>query len=63
MAKAYILTEADFERLKLMVDRDPRHGTQGGSSAVLSRAEQDAHAQAHRFFNYQIHEWISEVTK
>lgn len=59
--KAIILSDADVELLLAMVDRNPRHGTQGGSSAVLSDTEERAHAAAHRFYNYQVREWLSKV--
>lgn len=59
--KAYILSEADFELLTTSVDRDPRHGQRGGSSAVLSEIEQQAHDKAHRFYNYQVRTWIEKV--
>jgi hypothetical protein len=44
-----------------MVDRNPRHGQRGGSSAVLSETEERAHDVAHRFYNYQVRRWIDEV--
>lgn len=63
MAKVYILTEADFEKLRLMVDRNPKHGTRGGSSAALNAKDEEAHKRAHRFYNYQVCTWIEEVKK
>lgn len=59
----YMLTDADFERLLLMIDRDPRNGYSGGSSSVLSEAEAMQHHDAHRFFNYQIRTWLDSVKK
>lgn len=59
--KAYILTEKDFEALLAALDRDPKWGSCGGSSAVLSAAEREAHDEAHAFFNYQIRRWIDGV--
>jgi hypothetical protein len=59
--KAYILTEKDFEDLLTAIDRDPKWGTQGGSSGVLSKAEEAAHEGAHRFYNYQLRTWINKV--
>jgi hypothetical protein len=61
--KAYILTEADFEKLLLMVDRDPKHGQTGGSSdaSVRDRENAQAHEKAHRFYNYQVRTWIDQV--
>jgi hypothetical protein len=63
--KAYILSEADFERLLLMIDRDPKHGRDGGSSqsSVRDAREEQAHDQAHRFYNYQVRKWLDEVRK
>lgn len=63
--KAFILTEADLSRLLLMVDRDPKHGANGGSSdsPVRDRVENEAHDKAHRFYNYQVRKWIDEVSK
>jgi len=59
--RVYLLTDDDFERLFLMVDRDPTHGSQGGSSDVLSDAEQRAHDKAHRFLNYQVRTWADKM--
>lgn len=61
MAKAYILTEADFDALFAAVDRDPRRGESGGSSAALSDEERRAHDKAHRWFNYQVRAWADKV--
>lgn len=63
--KAYILNEADFERLLLMIDRDPKHGVQGGSSdsSVRDAAANRLYAEVHRFYNYQLRRWIDEVMK
>lgn len=59
--KVFLLKESDFEKLLLMIDRDPRNGYTGGSSQVLSLDEERAHNEAHRFFNYQIRTWIDSV--
>lgn len=61
--KVYLLHESDIERLRTLIDRDPKHGYEGGSSTVLSEMERRAHDEAHRFYNYQICRWIDEVTK
>lgn len=60
--KVFVLKQEDFNRLNVMIDRDPSHGPDGGSSRVLSETEQQAHAEAHRFFNYQVRTWIASVT-
>lgn len=61
MSKVYLITDADIERLKTMLTADPRHGTGGGSSHALSKAEEQAHQDAHRFFWYHVHRWLDEV--
>jgi hypothetical protein len=61
VSKVYLLTDGDFDLLFAEVDRDPSHGTRGGSSDVLTETEKEAHAQAHRFFNYVIRCWASKV--
>lgn len=60
--KAFILTEADLERLILRIDRNPQHGTTGGSSRGTPTPEQlMVENAAHRFYNYQVRTWIDEV--
>lgn len=59
--KVFVLKQEDFDRLNAAIDRDPRWGQTGGSSVVLSEAEQKAHADAHRFFNYVVRTWIASV--
>jgi hypothetical protein len=59
--KVYLLTEKDFERLTLEIDRDPEHGEKGGSSANVTPEERYDHQKAHRFFNYVIRRWIASV--
>ncbi len=59
--KAYILTEKDLDNLVLRIDRNPKHGTEGGSRVALSEQERKAHDEAHRFFNFQVRRWIDEV--
>jgi hypothetical protein len=59
--KVFILTEEDFANLLMAVDRNPNHGERGGSSQVLSQAEEDAHDKAHRFYNYQVRTWVSRM--
>lgn len=62
--KAYILTEKDFELLLTLIDRDPMHGRDGGSSrGDLTPQEQQIWGDAHRFYNYQVRKWVDEVQK
>lgn len=61
--KAYILRDSDFETLLLKLDRDPKHGSQGGSSNASARDPESEriYEEAHRFYNYQIRTWIAGV--
>ena len=63
--KAYILTEKDFEELLLRIDRDPKHGSKGGSScaSVRDSATERIYDEVHRFYNYQLRTWIDSVQK
>lgn len=61
--KIYLIKQEDLDRLMAFVDRAPEHGYGGGSSRVLSPVEQEAHGEAHSFFNLQIRRWITEVSK
>ena len=61
--RAYILKEQDFARLLAEIDRDPRWGTRGGTSDVLSPVQQQAHKDAHQFYNYVVRKWIDTVKK
>ena len=61
MAKVYLLTQDDIDLLKTLIDRDPDHGLQGGSSQ--HGADREAHREAHRFYNYQVQSWIAKVTR
>lgn len=63
--KCYILTEEDFDRLKLMIDRDPEFGTHGGSSdsSINDPGKRLVYSEAPRFYNYQVYKWIDEVSK
>jgi hypothetical protein len=63
MAKVYLLTETDFERLLLNIDRDPHHGDNGGSSRVLTEQESSVHKETHKRFNYWVRVWIDSVKK
>lgn len=61
--RVYIIKDSDFEALQSAIDRDPKNGTQGGSSQVLSDDEQRAHDRAHRFFNYQVVTWMQRMKR
>lgn len=59
------ITQGDIDRLKAYVDRDPQHGYEGGSSdaSVNDDHNRRIYGAAHKFYNYQIHKWLSEVTR
>lgn len=61
--KVYQLTDKDFELLLTIIDRDPQHGRDGGSSVSLTDEEMEVYREAHRFYNYQIRKWIDGVCK
>lgn len=61
--KVYVLTQSDIDELLLSIDRNPRHGPNGGSSIVLSESEQRYYDESHRFYNYQVRRWVERVTK
>lgn len=57
MAKVYLLSEADFERLRLRLRQDPAPGF---SQTPEQRA---AHNEALRHLVYVTENWITEVQK
>lgn len=57
--KVYMLTEADFERLLLRIGQDPRPRIPAQSPHNADH--RDLIEQAHRFYNYEIHTWLSAV--
>lgn len=63
--KAFILKQDDFDKLLLMIDRDPKHGQSGGSSqsSVRDPEANRLYDEVHRFYNYQLRKWIDEVTR
>lgn len=61
--KVYLIREEDITHLLTLVDRNPSHGSQGGSSAVLTDVEKQAHDKAHRFYNYQVIRWIEGIKR
>ncbi len=56
--KAYILTEADFERLRLRLAKDPHRGL-----VRIDEAHRVAHNDALRKLTYEVESWISEVKR
>lgn len=61
--KAFIITQADIDLLLTKIDRDPRHGADGGSSQTVDKEEQRAFNEAHRFYNYQVRTWVNSISK
>lgn len=61
--KVYLIKEADLERLFLMVDRDPKRGAKGGSSAVFSKEQEEMFDEVCRFYNYQVRTWADQIKK
>jgi len=59
--KVYLVKDVDFEKLLSEIDRNPKHGKDGGSSQVFSSEEGEAFQKAHRFYNYVIRKWIQQV--
>ena len=59
--KVYIINENDINQLLLAIDRDPAYGTRGGSSAVLSERDRYIYDEAHRFYNYQVRNWVERI--
>ncbi len=58
MAKAYILTEADFERLRLRLGQDQNRGL-----IRIDEAKRALFNEAHRGLVYEVETWIAEVQK
>ena len=61
--KIYQITDKDIKALLAAIDRNPVHGMEGGGSTVLNNAELEAHNKAHRFYNYQVVNWVQEISK
>jgi PHD/YefM family antitoxin component YafN of YafNO toxin-antitoxin module len=59
----YLVSEDDFAKLLAMLEVDPRRDPANGVGGprVMSELEQGYQNTAHRFYNYQIHEWIRAV--
>lgn len=56
--KAYILSEADFERLRLALREVPPNGV-----GVMSEAEKRAYDDMYRRFNFIVHRWEDEAKR
>ncbi len=54
MAKAYILTDADFRELMLSLHRDATRGR------GVTKEQEQALDDAYRFYNYHICGWVSK---
>lgn len=65
MSKVFMLTQANLDDLLTRIDRDPQHGFNGGSSdaSVNDPGRREVYDAAHRFYNYQIRQWLDEVSK
>lgn len=65
MSKQFVLTQADLDRLTTLLDRDPQHGHNGGSSndSVNDADHRRIYSEAHRFYNHQVRKWIDEVSR
>ncbi len=59
--KCFLLSEEDFELLSTLVDRDPAHGHDGGSSQSITEEERMVYSKVHRFYNYQVRTWIRQM--
>ena len=60
--KVFLVWQIDLDLLLTMIDRDPKHGKNGGSSQVQTKEEEQAFATAHRFYNYQVRTWIERMS-
>lgn len=60
--KVYIIKDSDIETLREKLKRDPRQ-INGNTKTPLSKDEQLIVDNAHRFYNYEIEQWISNVTR
>lgn len=58
--RVYILKESDFEALRTAIVVDPARVR---STRNLSVEERRAHEEAHRFYNYQICNWIDAMKR
>jgi hypothetical protein len=56
--KAYILTEDDFERLRLRLEKDPNRGL-----VRIDGAHRVAHNEALRKMTFEVESWIAEVKR
>lgn len=58
--RVYILKESDFETLRTAIVINPERVR---ATRPLSDLERAAHDEAHRFFNYQICNWIDSMKR
>jgi len=58
--RVYILKESDFEALRAALTIDPARVT---SVRNLNEQQRQAHDEAHRFYNYQICNWIEAMKR
>lgn len=60
--KVYLITEKDIKALLTAIDRDPAYGKDGGScNALLTKEEREVYDEAHRFYNYQVRNWLDQI--
>ena len=59
--KAYILKEEDFEKLTHELAANPKHGANGGSSAILTKEEESIYQDVYRFYNYIVRRWADKA--
>lgn len=57
--KHYLLTDDDFDRLRLAMDQDPERIT----NAVRTEADRQKWAELWRIMNYAVVGWIQEMKK
>jgi len=61
MAKIFLITQKDLDRLFLLVDQNPEQ--YGGGSNHMSDEQRNIYRDAHRFYNYNVRKWVDEIVK
>ena len=61
--KVYVLKESDFEALRTALTIDPKRAERGTGGRTLTEEERAAYEDAHRFYNYQICNWIEAMKR